>query len=257
MRRVGCVWMVSVLVLCGCASTTHREERGANVEITTLRENYNNVHLVRVGGAAVLIDAGLEADAEAVEERLREAGVDPAKLKAVIITHGHADHAGGAGYLHRRYGVPIIAGKGDEPLLAAGRNDTLCPTDSTARDRLEEDQHASYKPITAQLLVDHVMELEPLGGIKGQIVPIAGHTAGSLVVVVGDAIFVGDLFRGAIVGSGAAPHFYMCDLDDNRADIRLLLTEHPEAAQFYTGHFGPVSREEVEALVEEWDVEGR
>ena len=59
--------------------------------------------------------------------------------------------------------------------------------------------------------------------IPGAIVPLPGHTPGSLVVTIAGAAFVGDLFRGGIVGSPAEVHFYMCDLDDNHRDVRTLL----------------------------------
>ena len=51
------------------------------------------------------------------------------------------------------------------------------------------------------------------------------------------------MFRGAIVGRSAETHFYMCDLEDNRADVRALLDAAPEVEVFFTGHFGPVTRE--------------
>jgi hypothetical protein len=57
---------------------------------------------------------------------------------------------------------------------------------------------------------------------------------------------VGDLFRGAVVGSSAEIHFFMRDLEDNRRDIQALLERARAAATFFTGHFGLVSREAVE-----------
>jgi glyoxylase-like metal-dependent hydrolase (beta-lactamase superfamily II) len=73
-----------------------------------------------------------------------------------------------------------------------------------------------------------------------------GHTAGSLVVVLPQAALVGDLFRGSLIGNSAEIHFYMCDLESNRLDIGRLLNElAPSASQFFTGHFGPLSKESV------------
>ncbi|MEO1574903.1 MAG: hypothetical protein AAFU65_08075, partial [Pseudomonadota bacterium] len=47
----------------------------------------------------------------------------------------------------------------------------------------------------------------------GEIVRLPGHTEGSLVAVVGETAFVGDLLRGSVTGTAARTHFYMCDLD--------------------------------------------
>lgn len=38
---------------------------------------------------------------------LQKLGVDPARLKTVIISHGHIDHFGGASYLQSKYGVKV------------------------------------------------------------------------------------------------------------------------------------------------------
>jgi glyoxylase-like metal-dependent hydrolase (beta-lactamase superfamily II) len=179
---------------------------------------------------------------------MREAGVDPAQVSPIIVSHGHADHAGGARYFQQRYGARVIAGRGDAAMLATGRNEPICPTGIIARLRRAGDEAARYTP-TEATLVDGVTPLAPTTGLDGRAVVLPGHTAGSLVVVLGEAAFVGDLFRGAIVGDTAETHFYMCDLEDNRRDIRALLDEiAPGATVFFTGHFGPVARSEVEAL---------
>ena len=39
---------------------------------------------------------------------LKNVGLDPARLKLLIVSHGHADHFGGAQYLKERFGVRII-----------------------------------------------------------------------------------------------------------------------------------------------------
>jgi hypothetical protein len=66
-------------------------------------------------------------------------------------------------------------------------------------------------------------------------------------VLLPDTAVVGDLLRGAIVGSSAERHFYMCDLADNDRDIRHLLTDlAPKAKWFFAGHFGPVDRQAVQ-----------
>jgi glyoxylase-like metal-dependent hydrolase (beta-lactamase superfamily II) len=94
--------------------------------------------------------------------------------------------------------------------------------------------------------MDAPVDLEPLAGVAGQLVPLPGHTPGSVVVVVPGAVFVGDLLRGSIVGSGAETHFYVCNIERNRRDVRSLLEGEAHDAQLiFTGHFGPLTREAV------------
>ena len=193
--------VVLALVAAGCATTHTVTALDAATTVHTFRREYNNAVVVVQGGSSFLVDTGLEGDAKALAQDLVDAGLDPKALKAVILTHGHADHAGGARHFHETYGVPVVAGKADEHMLAAGKNDPLCPTSDMARDRLEKDQNNRYQPLTAQVLVDAPLDLMALTGVRGQVLPMAGHTPGSLVVVLERGVVVGDLFRGAIVGS--------------------------------------------------------
>jgi len=232
----------------GCATATHTTKISKST-VYTLREAYNNIHIIRTGSQLVMIDAGLERSAPRVEERIRNLGLDPKKLKAIIVTHGHADHAGGAQYFRKKYGTRIIAGHGDQELLKKGRNDELCPTDSRGRSSKKEHQSETYTPYSADVWIKKDTDLEPLIGIPGKIITLPGHTKGSIVVVIDNAAYVGDLFRGGIVGSSANMHFYMCDQEGNKRDIRKLLKTYPKIKTYFTGHFGPVSRAAVASFV--------
>ena len=226
------------LLLVSCATTKERQALTGGVEVRTFRRSWTNAHLVQRGDAAFLVDAGLEADAPALDADLRASGVDPSKLCCIVLTHGHADHAGGAGWFQRRYGTRVVAGAGDEVLTAQGHNDRLCPTDADARARVADDMAETFTPFQPDVVVDGALELQALTGIDARVVQLPGHTAGSLV---------GDLFRGDVFTRATRTHFYMCDLDDNRRDVGVLLdTLAPSAHTFFPGHFGPLARASVE-----------
>ncbi|SFI69346.1 MBL fold metallo-hydrolase [Thermoflavimicrobium dichotomicum] len=55
--------------------------------------------------ARVLIDAGLSG--KQLEERLKQIGVHPSTLSAILVTHEHIDHVKGLGVLARRYQIPV------------------------------------------------------------------------------------------------------------------------------------------------------
>ena len=73
-----------------------------------------NATVVEAGRGAsrsrVLVDCGFSS--RELEQRLARAGLAPADLDAVFVTHEHADHIGCALTLARRHGVPLWMSRG-------------------------------------------------------------------------------------------------------------------------------------------------
>ena len=64
-----------------------------------------NALVVEAGGTRVLLDCGFSV--KEAESRLARAGLAPADLAAIIVTHEHGDHADGVFPLARRFGIPV------------------------------------------------------------------------------------------------------------------------------------------------------
>lgn len=78
-----------------------------------------NTSVVWSGGDAVLVDCGLPARRALAD--LQAVGVDPAKVKGILLTHEHSDHIGGADVLARKLGVPVYCTPGTKAAIKLSR----------------------------------------------------------------------------------------------------------------------------------------
>jgi glyoxylase-like metal-dependent hydrolase (beta-lactamase superfamily II) len=78
-----------------------------------------NWYAVEEDGRLTVVDAGLPKHADGLEEALGGIGHGLADIEAAVLTHGHSDHTGIAGFLHDR-GVPVHIHAEDGEVLASG-----------------------------------------------------------------------------------------------------------------------------------------
>lgn len=123
----------------------------------------NYLWLLQAGDSAIVVDPG---DADVIDRALQELGLT---LAAILLTHHHADHIGGAAALASRARCPVF-----------GPVDTRIPMVTHACAEGDIVSVSGFPPIA----VWHV----------------PGHTRTHLAFLVADAIFVGDTLFGAGCG---------------------------------------------------------
>jgi metallo-beta-lactamase class B len=72
------------------------------------------VYVVRTTAGLLMIDAlfGDQVDTQLLPG-FRALGLDPAQVKIVLVTHGHADHFGGAAYFQEKFGSKVYVSAAD------------------------------------------------------------------------------------------------------------------------------------------------
>jgi metallo-beta-lactamase class B len=77
-----------------------------------------SVWAINTSAGIILIDSIFDYSVDdEVVGGLKTLGLDPANIKYVIVSHGHADHSGGAKYLQDKFNAHVILGAADWDLL--------------------------------------------------------------------------------------------------------------------------------------------
>jgi len=83
--------------------------------------------VVTSGGIIIIDPLYAYAVEDEVVGGLRKVGLDPAAIKYVLVSHGHGDHSGGAGYLQDKFKARVILAAADWELLERTTRDTAKP----------------------------------------------------------------------------------------------------------------------------------
>jgi glyoxylase-like metal-dependent hydrolase (beta-lactamase superfamily II) len=241
--------LVAALLLGGCASPWRAVGKTPppEAEIVRIELSYSNVYLIKAA-RPVLVDSGSPGDENALREALVANGVRLEDVALVVLTHGHADHSGGAAAIRSASGAKLVLGAADARMTRKGRDDFLVPTGLMGY-LLRPLCDFPFPPFEPDIAVVDSLDLMSWG-IAGRVEAMPGHTPGSIVLLVGETAFVGDQMLGGYFGGALAPrspgeHYYQDLPERNHDNIRALLARG--VATFYLGHGGPVAREDVVA----------
>ena len=84
-----------------------------------------NAYAVRCGSRYFLIDAGVGVRTELLRDGLKQDGICVEAIEALLLTHGHLDHSGGAYSLHQSSGMPVFASVETARALETGDEEAI------------------------------------------------------------------------------------------------------------------------------------
>lgn len=78
---------------------------------------YSNAYVVDGDQGVVLVDTGMARRDGPIANKLRSIGRSPSDIVAILLTHAHNDHIGGAAFLKEASGAAIVASAVDAPAI--------------------------------------------------------------------------------------------------------------------------------------------
>ncbi len=170
-------------------------------------------------GDGFIIDPGDEA--KGIISEIARLDVKP---KAILLTHGHGDHIAGVTEIKEHFSIPLVIGKGEEPMLAD-------PTLNLS---------SSYgQPVTASN-PEHLLQDEQVfsvGNLSLKALSTPGHTPAGVcyfeeesgILFSGDTLFFGSIGRTDFPGSSH---------EQLLSSIQTKILTLPDSVVCYPGH-GP------------------
>ncbi len=156
---------------------------------------------------AVLIDTGFPGDFSRIRKAMAHVGVGPRDVRAILLTHGHIDHAGSAAELKAWTGAPVYAHPLDQVHL-----DGAYPYTGLARvcGALEAVARAvlPYRPVKIDVPLAEGDELPFWGGLR--VVYLPGHTIGhcGFYSAKHELLFSGDLWTRFMMRTQVSPRIF-------------------------------------------------
>jgi len=195
-----------------------------------------HVYLLDGGDDLVLVDGGIGGnvgDTDRIIANIASDGYDPARISRLLLTHYHADHAGGAAQLRERLGLEVHASPLTARVLAAGDEEANSVAAAKAGGLFPPEYRFPACPATGDLVEGASVEI---GRLTARVVETPGHCRGHVSFLVdggerrylvqGDVVF----FGGTILLQNVPD----CSIQEYAASVRKLAKLDFDA--FLPGH---------------------
>jgi glyoxylase-like metal-dependent hydrolase (beta-lactamase superfamily II) len=183
-----------------------------------------SVYLVDCGkDTLVLIDSGAGPSYNLLVDNAESLGFNLTNLKALILTHKHVDHIGGAAKFRKNYGCKVIAHELDAKSIEEGEKFLTGA----------EAYGIIFEPCPVDMKLNQPETRITFGQLEFNLIWTPGHTPGSISVVVdvkGKRVLFGQDIHGPLIPAWGA------NLEQYRESMRKLINLKPDI--LCEGHFG-------------------
>ncbi len=168
-------------------------------------------HVLVDGDGVVLLDTGFPGDDRRIRRVMEKIGVGASDVRAILLTHGHLDHAGSAFELKTWTGAPVYAHS-----LEQAHIDGVYPYTGFSRGCgvLEAAGRAvtAYRPVAIDVPMADGDELPFWGGLR--VIHLPGHTLGhcGFYSAKHDLLFSGDLWVRFLMRTQMSPRIFSDDI---------------------------------------------
>ncbi|MCL2484558.1 MAG: MBL fold metallo-hydrolase [Endomicrobia bacterium] len=187
-------------------------------DIFVVKDDYANMFVIQDGGQYIVIDCA--TNAATVAEQMKNLGINPDAVIAVLLTHTDGDHAGALKLFDK---AKVYISKEEEQMINGKKSRFLWFGNSIPR--------------TDYILLND-RETVQIGNLKIESILVPGHTTGMTAYLVNDKyLFTGDIVSLKDGKIAPIPEFF--DMDKiQAAETRDIIRHIPNAEYIFTAHWG-------------------
>ena len=190
-----------------------------------------NIGVIAYEDRCLIIDSGMDRDAgRDILNQVKKLGLTPG---ALLVTHAHADHFGGAQYLVRQTGLKVYATRVEAAVMSGPILEPLYLFSGAQPPRELQHKFLLAKPC----LVDTVLEgnEQAIDHIPLRVIPLPGHSIEQVGVAFGGTFFVGDAFLTPEILDKHRIPFYS-DIQTGLSTLTTLKTQIESFRHIVAGH---------------------